>query len=426
MKKHVVIGLALLFCSFTFAQKQQVKEAEKAIKNNNFASAKSAISSAESMTSSMDAKTLAKFYYLKGQALYANGTGNDDEVAAALESFKMLRETENKSGKKVYSPQADQLKVTMSNGFLDKAQTALNRKDHATSSVNFERAYRTSLTDTLYLYNAALLATSSKNYDEALRMYDELMAMNYTGISMEFRATEIETGEEQNFPSQAMRDISVKAGTHEKSRNVKTESKVGEMAKNIALIYIEQDETDKALAAIEKAKQTNPNDFNLLLSEANARYKLGETDKYKELISRALELEPNNVDLLFNLGVVAADLGDVEEAKMYYDKAIKMDATYVRAYMNTAALILGQEQGIIDEMNGLGTSAADDKKYEELQEKRMTLYKDAVPYLTKVMDEEPNNGNAARTLMNIYSVLGDTPNYKAIKAKVDEMDEGGN
>ncbi|MBT8252548.1 MAG: tetratricopeptide repeat protein, partial [Bacteroidia bacterium] len=140
----------------------------------------------------------------------------------------------------------------------------------------------------------------------------------------------------------------------------------------------------------------------------------------------ALEIEPNNVDLLFNLGVVAADQGNVEEAKKYYDMAIKTDDTYVRAYMNTAALILGQEQGIIDEMNGLGTSAADDKRYEELQDSRMQLYNDAVPYLTKVLEFEPNNINAARTLMNIYSVLGDTPNFKAMQAKIDAMEGDGN
>ncbi|MBT8271075.1 MAG: tetratricopeptide repeat protein, partial [Bacteroidia bacterium] len=400
MKKHVIMVLALLISAFAIAQKKEIKEAEKAIKSNDFASAKSALSAAEGMISAMDSKSLAKFYFLKGQAYYANGTGNDDDVTTALESFKKLTETESKSGKMVYSPKADEMKVSMSNSFLDKAQTALNRKDHGSSYKNFERAYRTSLSDTLYLYNAALLATSSQNYGDALKLYDELMTMGYTGIAMEYRATEVETGEEQVFPSQTMRDISVKAGTHNKSRNIKTDSKVGEIAKNIALIYIEQGETDKALAAIEDAKKTNPDDFNLLLSEANVRYKLGETDKYKELISEALEIEPNNVDLHFNLGVVAADQGNYEEAKKHYDKAIETDGTYVRAYMNTAALILGQEQTIIDEMNSLGTSAADDKKYEELQETRMQLYRDAVPYLTKVMEFEPDNINAAKTLMN--------------------------
>lgn len=424
MRKHVVMGLALVISSFAFAQKKEIKEAEKALKNNDFANAKTALSAAEALNSEMDDKTMAKFYYLKGQAYYANGMASDADITEALNSFQMLGDIESKSGKKVYTPRADEMKVSMSNGFLDKAQTALNRKDHAASSINFENAYRTSPMDTLYLFNAALLATSSKNYDEAIRMYDDLIKIGYTGITKEFRATDKETGEEQNFPSQAMRDISVKAGTHEKSRNVTTKSQVGEMAKNVALIYIEKGETDKALDAIEKAKISNPNDFNLLLSEANVRYKLGEIETYKVLISKALELEPNNVDLLFNLGVVAGEDGDFDEAINFYNRAIKADATYIRAYMNSAALILDKEQGIIDEMNGLGTSAADDKKYEQLQEDRLNVYREAMPYLKTALENEPKNVNAAKTLMNIYSVLGDMPNFKAMQAKVDELESG--
>ncbi|MBT8272204.1 MAG: tetratricopeptide repeat protein [Bacteroidia bacterium] len=421
MKKHVIMGLALMMVTFTFAQKKELKEAEKAIKNNNFASAKTQLDAAAAMMSSMDDKTLAKMYFLKGKAFYANGTANDSDIAVALESFKKLREAEAKTGKKTYTAQADEMRTEMSNGFLTKAQSALDQKDHASSSINFERAYRTSTSDTLYLYNAALLATSSKNYDDAIRMYDELTELGYTGISMDYRATEIETGEEQSFPTSVLRDISVQAGTHDKSRNVKSESKVGEIAKNVALIYIEKGETDKGLAAIEKAKNTNPNDYNLILAEANVRYKLGEQDKYKELISEALKLEPNNPDLLFNLGVVAGDQGNIDEAQSYYDQAIAADATYTRAYMNSAAIILEKEQAIIDEMNALGTSAADDKKYEELQEDRLNVYREAIPYLKSAIEQEPDNINAVKTLMNIYSVLGDTPNYQAMKAKAEEL-----
>ena len=44
MRKHVVMGLAFLISSFAFAQKKEIKEAEKALKNNDFANAKSSLS----------------------------------------------------------------------------------------------------------------------------------------------------------------------------------------------------------------------------------------------------------------------------------------------------------------------------------------------------------------------------------------------
>lgn len=423
MKRIVVLSFAFMIGAFSHAQKKELKEAEKAIKDNNFADAKSMISQAESMMSAMDEKEKAKFYFLKGQALYANGAGSDTEITEALKSFQMLRETEKASGKMVYTDDVEAMNATMTNDFINKAQNALGQKNYEASYKNFENAYMMSPKDTLYLYNAALLATSNQSYDKAIGMFTKLQEMGYTGISTEYLATETESGEEQAFPSAALRDISIKAGTHTNARNKKSESKVGDIAKNIALIYIEKGETDKALASIEAAKASNPKDFNLLVAEANVRYKLGQMDKYKSLINQALSLEPNNIDLLFNLGVVAAEANDLDEAKIYYDKAIKIDPTYTRAYMNMAALILDQEQGIIDEMNGLGTSAADDKKYNELKEKRTQLYKDAIPYLKSAFDNDPKNLSAAKTLMNIYSQIDDQPNFKLMKAKVEALED---
>jgi tetratricopeptide (TPR) repeat protein len=422
MKRIAILSFALMIGAFSYAQKKELKEAEKAIKNNNFADAKSMISQAESMMSAMDDKQKAKFYFLKGQALYANGTGSDEEVSEALKNFQMLKEIEKASGKLLYTAKVTEMNATMTNDFINKAQNALEQKNYESSYKNFENAYKTSPSDTLYLYNAALLATSNQSYDKAISLFKTLQDLGYTGISTEYFATEIESGEEQSFPTAVLRDIAVKAGTHNNARNKKSESKVGDIAKNIALIYIEKGETDKALASIDEAKASNPNDFNLIVAEANVRYKLGQMDKYKELISQALNLEPNNIDLLFNLGVVAAEENDLENAKMYYDKAIELDPTYTRAYMNMAAMILDQEQGIIDVMNSLGTSAADNKKYDELKEKRTQLYRDAVPYLKSALENDPKNLSAARTLMNIYSQLDDQPNFKLMKAKVEELE----
>lgn len=423
MKRIVVLSLALMIGAFSFAQKKELKEVERAIKDNNFADAKVLISQTESLMSVMDEKEKAKFYYLKGQALYANGNGSDSDVSEALKNFQMLRDLEKASGRLDYTSKVDEMNASMTNNFIRKAQSALEQKNFEVSYKNFENAYMSSPSDTLYLYNAALLATSNQSYDKAISMFEKLQDLGYTGISTSFVATETESGEEQSFPTTILRDISVKAGTHTNPLNKKSDSKVGDIAKNIALIYIEKKETDKALAAIEKAKATNPGDFNLLVAEANVRYKLGQMDQYKLLIGQALSVEPNNIDLLFNLGVVAAEENDFETAKMYYDKAIKIDPTYNKAYMNIAALILDQEQGIIEEMNGLGSSKADDKRYDELKEKRQQVYKDAVPYLKKSLEIEPSNISAARTLMNIYSQIDDQVNFKIMKAKVEAMED---
>ena len=155
---------------------------------------------------------------------------------------------------------------------------------------------------------------------------------------------------------------------------------------------------------------------------SNIKWELGDVESYKSLISQALEIDPSNADLLFNLGVVSADNDDIENAKIYYNKAISVDPKYTKAYLNIAALILSQEEGIIEEMNSLGTSNADYNRYDDLQDVRNNIYKEAIPYLETILSIENNNISAARTLRNIYSAVGDEVNYKLMKEKVEGLE----
>jgi tetratricopeptide (TPR) repeat protein len=419
MKKQIIVALALLVSSFSFSQKNELKDAEKAIKNGNFADAKTAIKSAESLIENTDDKTKAKFYFLKGQALYANGNASNADIESAIASFDMVEKVEGGNGK--YSSEVTSLKQGMLNTFLTKANSALESKDYSASSIGFEKAYRMSPKDTLYLYYAASTAVNAQDYNTSLKYYEELRDLGFTGIEMEYTAVVKETGEVENFSSKSLRDISVKAGTHITPKDQKSDSKTGEIVKNIALIYVSNGENEKALAAMKQAREANPNDLSLILSEANVQLKLGNRAEFKKLIELATQKDPDNAELQYNLGVVAAEAGDVDTAKKYYQKAITLDPNYADAHNNMAVIILGQEQPLIEKMNSLGTSAADNKKYDELKAQRTQIYKDAIPYLETTLNIRPKNLEAAKTLMNIYSALGETVKFKDMKAKVDAM-----
>src|SRR5690606_29254430 len=119
-----------------------------------------------------------------------------------------------------------------------------------------------------------------------------------------------------------------------------------------------------------EARKVNPDDLGLIISEANIQLKMGNKEEFKSLIQEALVKDPNNAELLFNLGIVAAEAGENESAKKYYAKAIELKPDYADVYNNMAVLILSDEQKIIEQMNTLGSSAADNKKYDELKNKR--------------------------------------------------------
>ena len=415
MKKHILIALSLAFGLTSFAQKKELKMAEKAIKKSNYAEAKTALSQAEALMASMDDKTKEKFHLLKGQAFYANGAGSDADIDTAVKSLSSLGNT-NEGG--------NALRQSMVNSFITKATADLETKSYSKSSANLNRAYRLSPQDTLYLYNAASLSASAEEYDKALMYYIELKDLGFTGISSEYVATNKETEEEESFVNKLTRDLSVTAGTHIAPKEKKTESKIAEIVKNVALIYVQKGENEKALAAMQEAKEKNPNDSNLILTEANIYYKMGNIDKFKELLVQAATKDPNNADLQYNLGVISMDSGDDVSAKKYYEKAIEIDPGYANAYINMSALVLGKEEKLIEEMNGLGTSSADNKRYDELTAQRQGLYKEAIPYLEKVLSMDDKNLQAAKTLMNIYSVIDETEKFKAMKMKVEMMETG--
>ncbi|MDT0557589.1 tetratricopeptide repeat protein [Ichthyenterobacterium sp. W332] len=420
MKKQVIVALALAIGLFSNAQKNELKAAEKAIKSNNYAEAKSAIMSAESLIGAADDKTKAKFYILKSKALYANGAGSNEDQDAAVESIAKAASLNNSK----YKSDIEELQINMLNTFLTKANSKLQSKQYKLSSFDFERAYKMSPKDTLYLYYAASTAVNGQDYDRSLEFYESLRDMGFTGAGIEYTAINKETGVEETFDNRTLRDAQVTIGTHMSPKEKKKKTKSAEIIKNIALIYLQNDETEKAMTAMSEARSANPNDMGLILTEANVRLKMGEMDKFKALMEEATKMDPENAELQYNLGVIAADSGDKKAAKAYYEKAIALDPNYGDAYTNMAVLILDKEQAIVEEMNSLGTSAADDKKYDELREKRKDIYKQAIPILQKSLSLSPKNTDIMQTLANIYSSIGETDKYKEMKAKIESIQSG--
>jgi tetratricopeptide (TPR) repeat protein len=417
MRKYVVLAVALMIGTFSFAQKKELKIAQKAIKNSNYSEAKAALSSAEALMSSMDEKLKSLYYLLKGKALYAGGTGSESEISEAYEAL-------NNASLPTHKSEVVELKQMILSDFLKKGNEALEKKDLLVSSKYFEKAYRVSPKDTIYLFYSAYTAVNAKDFDKSLVLYEELNKLGYTGITREYLAVNKETNQKETFNDVTLRDLSVKAGTHISPSERNTKSKYPEIIRNIALIYIQNDNSEKALAAIKSARDANPNDTGLLIDEANIHYKLGNTEKYKELIEIVVAKDPNNYELFFNLGVISSEAKDFDSARKYYTRAIELKPDYVKALINMAAMTLDQEQAIVEEMNGLGSSAADDKRYDELKQERRQLYFDAIPYLESALKADAKNLQAAKTLMNIFSAVDDTDKYNEMKAKVAAIESG--
>ena len=419
--KYVLLASALLISVIAFAQKDQIKAAEKALKAGKSDEAKTILLDAESVITNATEAEKAQYYFVKGNVMLdlANkSVDKDANLSLAAGAFQELIEVEKASGKSKYTAQATKSVMDIKYKLINEAIADSKSDKHEVAAKKLYDAYLLDKKDTINLYYAASTYVNSRNYDAALKNYDELKKLNYSGKGTNYFAVNKLTSQEDMYLTAAERDRMIKLGTHEKPRTEVIPSKRGEIYKNVALILVQQGKSKEAQQAIADARTANPEDTSLALTEANLYLEAKDYDTYKKLVADILVKNPNDADLVFNLGVISANAKNNVDAEKYYNRVIEINPAYTNAYINIAALKLENEKPIIDEMNKLGTSTNDMKRYDVLKKKREELFKSTIPFLKKAVELDPKNVDVAKTLMNVYSALEMTAEYKELKAKI--------
>ncbi|MDR7212011.1 tetratricopeptide repeat protein [Flavobacterium piscis] len=418
--KYVILASALLISVATFAQKDQIKSAEKALKSGDAQGAITILKDAENMVANAKDVEQAQYYFVKGNAfleLANKSVETGKNLSLAAESYKKLIDLEKASGKQKYSTQAATSITQIKGKLINEAIADTQANKQAEGAKKLYDAYLLDQKDTINLYYAASTYVNAQDYDAALTTYEELKKLNYSGKGTSYTAVSKVSGNEDGFNTASERDMAVKLGTHENPKTEAIPSKRGEIYKNLALILVQKGRTEEAKKAIADARKSNPEDTSLILTEANLYLDTKDFDTYKKLVGEALQKDPNNKELIFNLGVISANANNPEDAEKYYLKVIEIDPNYANAYLNLAALKLEAERPIIDEMNKLGTSDKDMKRYDVLKAKRESVFKGVIPYLKKANELDPKNEDVKKTLLGVYSALEMTAEAKALKAK---------
>src|SRR5690349_7897263 len=107
--KYVILASALLISVATFAQKDQIKSAEKALKSGDAQGAITILKDAENMVVNAKDVEQAQYYFVKGNAhldLANKKVEEGKNLSLAAESYKKLIDIEKASGKVKYSTQA--------------------------------------------------------------------------------------------------------------------------------------------------------------------------------------------------------------------------------------------------------------------------------------------------------------------------------
>jgi tetratricopeptide (TPR) repeat protein len=417
MKRTILIFTALLMTVMVYSQRQELREASRSINNKDFNSAKQALSKIEGQIASQDASTQAEFYLYKGQA-YLGAAGNrEQDLLTAADAFKKVIELEA-SGRQRHTNQANDEIQALVVRLVNSAIQDQNAQRFSAASKKLYAGYTINKIDTVYLYFAATNAMSAQEYDNAMKYYEKLMNLGYTGIEKEYVATDKETGEVVVFGNKEEQNLMMMSGEYIRPQERMSESRRSIILRDLGFIYIEKGKTEQARQIIADARKASPNDIGLIRAEANIALQMDDMKTYNALMQKIIASDPDNPEIYYNLGVSSASIGDKENARKYYNQALKLDPDFHNAQVNLAVLILEKEESLIEEMNSLGTSAADNRRYDELRKKRDDMYREAIPYLESALKGRQNDREIMRTLMNMYLILGEDVKFQKMKERL--------
>lgn len=437
--KHIILASAVLVSVSSFAQKEELKKLKKIyekeeIKGNDLTEYKALVNKVEPLATEEGDKIYAAFYkamvpVLESNAIDKTMTPQQLQMAyAKLVTPKAISDLavglnatldyEKKTGKKVYTDDIKETIAAFKPTFIDVAIALADAKQYKLASEVLYGAYQLDKSDQDNLFYAASYSANAEDLDTALEYYYELKRLKYTGERSIYFAFNTTSKVEENFgDNKNLRDLAIKAGSHTKPREEKIPSKAGVVYKNIALILVQKGKVDEARAAVAEARKANPEDSGLILTEAELYLQIKDYETYTRLVNEALQKDPTNVDLVYNLGVISTNANKLEDAEKYYKRAIEIDPNYFNALLNLSELLLRADEKFVTEMNKLGTSEKDNKRYEVIKAERNKNFKSVLPYLEKAVELKGDNDAAKKTLLSVYNALEMTDKYKALKAK---------
>lgn len=179
--------------------------------------------------------------------------------------------------------------------------------------------------------------------------------------------------------------------------------------------YEAMKEYNKAIEVFEVIKGKNPQDNENLTLLLQAYVKANRIKEATEAFQDAVKNEPENKTNRYILGVLYRSLGEFTKAIQEYKEALRIDPEFTDASYEIGATLYNWG---VDMLKKSQEKGEDNQEYKE-------KFKEALPYLEKVVSKRSDDWRIWQTLGTIYARLGDTE--KAMKAldKVEELQKQG-
>lgn len=384
VKKAIVFSLLVAAGTTTFAQTSNLRKAKTALQKyeelkgagsselgkSNLESAKEAIDQAIVHEKTKDdAETWTIYALVNANLATLNNT--PESATAATEGIKKATELD-KEGKN-----AENIKVagqTLGQFSFNQGVAAWDKQDFKTAYAAFDSALGYLPGDTTLTYYSGLAAIQNQDYPNAIEKYKQL--------------------------------IPAKDFSSHKAVMV-----------DLPKLYLSAQDTASAIEYASQAAQAYPNDNDAAVQNIELNLIAGNEAKVITDIESQITKDANNKSLYYYLGIAQSAANNNDKAIEAYKKAVSIDPNYSDANRNAAATIIN---GVREQLNALN----DDKTlsntdYNTKVNVLKESIKEALPYLEKVVELNPTDSDALRSLKGYYDFQQDEAKAAEVQAKID-------
>lgn len=229
--------------------------------------------------------------------------------------------------------------------------------------------------DTSMIFNAGVSYDNAKMMDDAIRMYDQLAAVNYRGA----------------------KGAQLSGDAHLKAKNY-----------------------DKAIEILTKGRKDFPTDKDVLLGLVNANIAAGNTEGAEKALQDAITDDPNNPKLHYANGTIYLELKKNQEAENALRKSIELDPSYTLAHYQLGAHLINWAFELKKEVGLLGMN---DPKEDELKAKASEKMNGAIEALGKYLElaGDKDNIDVLKILKKAHNKQGDDTKAAEVQARIDAL-----
>jgi tetratricopeptide (TPR) repeat protein len=322
MKKNFKILLLLLSINIgAYAQKEEIKEAQSYYSKGKTQEALAILKKIEYLIINAPVEVKSDFYFTKGNVYKDLASKNVDAAAnfaLAVGAYQDVLLYENDSQIYKYAFKASLALKEMKSKLVDGAYNDFKAEKFKESADKSYEVYLFDKKDVRNLFNAASAAFAAKDYKSAIKYFEELKRLNYTGEVVIFYATNKKTKQEEAFISMSAREASIQEGLYEKPRNVNPPSKQEEILVSLAFSYMETNDYCSAEKYYEDALQVNQNCMTCYINMAYVKMQFR-----KEL-----------QDLMGTLGNSPAEMQQYDKLDAQKDDIVKSAIPYLKKALN--------------------------------------------------------------------------------------------